>query len=201
MYEEENDYELLYMLREKDDAALSLLIKKYDGLIMNLIRKYLGCFHDEDAMQEQHQLSLLKLLQAIEDYREDKETTFSYYFIKIIKYSLIDAYRTHTSTTGEIFYGILSMDAEIREGDLTYKLADLIGEDDSNVVISEELHTRYLDACSKMTTLEKLILDLRILGFSYQQIADKLHMDIKKVDNTIQKVRVADAISNDELTK
>ena len=40
-----------------------------------------------------------------------------------------------------------------------------------------------------LSDLEKRIVDLRALGYTYRQIADTLQVKVKKVDNTLQKVR------------
>ena len=120
----ENDYELLYLIRQKDEMAFAALMHKYEEIADKLIKKYIGACKSGLSEDDYLQLARLKLVQTIDDYREDQEASFYHYFCSV-------------------FHNLL----------------------------------------------EKRIVDLRALGYTYRQIADTLQVKVKKVDNTLQKVR------------
>ena len=55
--------------------------------------------------------------------------------------------------------------------------------------VSYEFQHRVNTRKEALSDLEKRIVDLRALGYTYRQIADTLQVKVKKVDNTLQKVR------------
>lgn len=188
MYEEFNDNELLYMIRKRDDTALHILIKKYEHIAKFLIYDYLGRFHDEEEWADEYQLSMLKLLQAIDYYREDKHASFHHYYLWILKFSLVDKYRDHCSKQGELRYGTLSLDMQIGDEAADYQLSNFISKIDSEP-ISLAVRERYYKARALLNASEREVLDLRAIGYTYKQIGNKLNINIKKVAYILHKAR------------
>lgn len=179
-----NDYELLYMIRQKDETAFTILINKYENLAWMLIYKYIGTCKTGLLADDYMQMARLKLLQAVDDYREDQESSFCHYFCRIFRNHLIDCYRRRMHDLQPI-----SLDFQIREDDAVYCLMDFIEKPQENFAVSYEFAHRLKTQKAQLKPLEKQIVDLRALGYTYRQIADILNVNIKKVDNTLQKVR------------
>lgn len=72
----ENDYELLYLIRQKDEMAFAALMHKYEEIADKLIKKYIGACKSGLSEDDYLQLARLKLVQTIDDYREDQEASF-----------------------------------------------------------------------------------------------------------------------------
>ena len=68
-------------------------------------------------------------------------------------------------------------------------LLDIMEKPNESFYVSYEFQHRVNSRKETLSSLEKRILDLRALGYTYQQIADTLHIKAKKVDNTLQKIR------------
>lgn len=68
--------------------------------------------------------------------------------------------------------------AELR---ISSPLTDLMGEEESEKTL----------ACFRqaLTELESRVIDLRMLGFSYREIADRLKLPLKSVDNALQRAK------------
>ena len=88
----ENDYELLYMYRIQSQSA-NCLIEKYEKRIEKTIMKdlrYLPKNHQEEIKQ----LSLIKLTEVIDKYREDKKVPFHHYFKRVMDNLITDYLRS-----------------------------------------------------------------------------------------------------------
>lgn len=179
---EYNDYELLYMIRAKNEIALTLLLEKYKESSGNMIRKYFGKKADVN-MDDYLQSARLKLLQAIEDYREDGVSSFHHFYFEILRNHLIDVYRRTFRYTTPI-----SLDMYVQEDQHSYCMQDFIRNEEV-LPISYETQQRIHAQKQLLDDIEQRILELRIWGFSYHQIADELQIKEKKVDNTMAKIR------------
>ena len=54
----ENDYELLYLIRQKDEMALAALMHKYEEIADKLIKKYIGACKSGLSEDDYLQLAL-----------------------------------------------------------------------------------------------------------------------------------------------
>lgn len=87
MYKAYNDYELLYLVKEKDTVALDILLKKYERFIYKKVYSFF--FHDDgDYFQE----GVLCLYKAIETFDDRYNKTFMRYFEVILTRHFINIY-------------------------------------------------------------------------------------------------------------
>lgn len=174
------------MIRQKDEQALVMLIQNTHAPIMFLIRKYNknGIYTKADY----YQLALIKLVQAVENYREDGGASFTNYYLKLVSSSYIDHFRNYASNHGyEEMYNV-SMDRLICEKGTYYAIADKIFVLPKEDIAMDLLYI--LNQCKlHLKPLETKVVLLRLSGYSYHQIAEKLNINKKKVDNTMRKVR------------
>lgn len=186
----DNAYELLYMVRQKDEAAFKLLIRKYEETVRFIIFKYMRRQNHTMDQEDYFQLALLKLLQAIDTYREDKETSFSYFYLEIIRHTMIDYYRELQSYWGTCELYSLSLDTHVEEANGPYCLLDYVKGPQENSERYYEVQHLINETKETLNELEKKIIDFRSMGYSYRQIAYTLHINEKKVDNTLRKARI-----------
>lgn len=179
-----NDYELLYLIRQKNDMAFALLMKKYEEIAVMLMKKYSRTYKIGISEDDYLQMARIKLLQSINEYREDQEASFYHYFCNVFHNLLIDLYR-HSLREKHI----VSLDSCIQEEEGSYCLLDIMEKPNESFYVSYEFQHRVNSRKETLSSLEKRILDLRALGYTCQQIADTLHIKAKKVDNTLQKIR------------
>ena len=84
-----NDYELLYLIREKSDEALEIMYRKYTPLIRKRILDFRIQVNHEDFFQE----GLLALDIAIRRYIDLYDKTFNKYFDLILQRRFIQILR------------------------------------------------------------------------------------------------------------
>ncbi|MEF9967413.1 MAG: sigma-70 family RNA polymerase sigma factor [Longicatena sp.] len=190
MSKDENDYELLYMIRQKDEAAFLYLIEKYDATIRYIIYKYMKKSCNGVDVDDYYQIALMKLTTAIDAFRGDREASFAYFYIEILTHSLIDCYRWNRSAQGNCESFAISLDKQVQDGSRSYSLTDFISTNDRAFIKEEEpVYQLFCETKKELSDLENSILDLRSFGYSYKQIASILDINEKKVDNTLCKVR------------
>ena len=108
----ENDYELLYLIRQKDEMAFAALMHKYEEIADKLIKKYIGACKSGLSEDDYLQLARLKLVQTIDDYREDQEASFYHYFCSVFHNLLIDCYR---QSANDVCFPWIAVYARMRE--------------------------------------------------------------------------------------
>ena len=188
MYKNDNDYELLYYIHQRDDEGLNLLIKKYHTTIMQFIRKSKAYyFHRYTDYTEIYQIALIILLESVQCYRLDKKLSFYHFYLMKLKYALIDRMRK------EKFGNMLSLDYQICEASGSYLMDTLENQDPSLdadwLIRLDEVYKRKNRFEQNFSDIERKVFHLRYEGYSYREIAESLHISVKKVDNILQKIR------------
>lgn len=179
-----NDYEVLYLIKERDDGAFDLLLQKYLPIIKSIAKRYFafaknrGAEYD-DLVQEGY----LGLNNAICSYREDGSSLFYSYASLCIERQISLYCRALSSKKHEILSMAISgedyaMDTVVsKESNPENILLDsLVVEDFSNYNYSLELE----NSC---------IFELRFNGFSYQEISELLELPITTIDGRLCKMR------------
>ena len=116
-----NDYELLYLIRQKDEMAFAALMHKYEEIAVMLMKKYSRTYKIGISEDDYLQMARIKLLQSINEYREDQEASFYHYFCNVFHNLLIDLYR-HSLREKHI----VSLDSCIQEEEGSYCLLDIM---------------------------------------------------------------------------
>ena len=179
----ENDYELLYLIRQKDEMAFAALMHKYEEIADKLIKKYIGACKSGLSEDDYLQLARLKLVQTIDDYREDQEASFYHYFCSVFHNLLIDCYRQSAHERR-----VLSLDSCIREDAGGYCLLDIMEKPNESFAVSYEFQHRVNTRKEALSDLEK---ESSICCAWIYVPPDCGHASGQgeKVDNTLQKVR------------
>lgn len=186
---EYNDSELLYLIHQKNESALRILIQKYDESIRYLIRdcRKKGGY----TMDDYYQLAMMKLLFAVEGYRSDKNSSFAHFYTEIVRRTFIDHYRKCNSYNGYMDAFCVSFDSVICEESTNYTYIDQASMSYHHAYSTNDIDvTELIKECKRrLNKVERNILGLRLLGYTYHQIAEKMNINVKKVDNTVQKLR------------
>ncbi|WP_416326486.1 sigma-70 family RNA polymerase sigma factor [[Eubacterium] hominis] len=184
-----NDNELIYMARQRNEQAFHYLMEKYRGEIYQLLRSHLRRRNRYQDMEDFYQLALVKLYEAIEEYKTE-QSSFHHYYFNILKHTAIDMLRAMNTYNARKDLYCLSLDMQIEDHKGTYTLLDIV---EDHCRIEEDhcpgLYQNVEKVKEGLNELELEIFRLRSLGGSYQHIADELGITKKKVDNTLRKIR------------
>lgn len=177
---EYNDYELMYMVKENEEA-LECVLRKYEPLFRKLAYsfafKYKKIGLDVEDIIQQCRIIFCK---AVDLYDQNNDVLFYTFLLLCLKRGII-SYVKRCSSESDINY----MDYE-KYDNLDYFASsydayeNYIDYEDQYSIIEFKNSLKFLDA---------QIFELRYNGFSYKDIASLLEIEEKKVDNILFKIR------------
>ena len=182
-YCDNNDYELIYLIKEDNETAWNLMIKKYEGLIKKIASQYYNLskglkIEYEDLVQE----GRIGLCAAIKGFKVDKNVLFYSFAFLCIKREILSYITQQTSQKHSLLLKASSLQEEILDKGIVY-------EDPLSLMEDNYLTNKIIDFKHSLNFLEASIFELRYNSFSYRQIADLLEIDCKTVDNRLLKIR------------
>lgn len=193
IYNDDNDFELLYLVSENNEDAKDMFYDKYENIIKMKASKYkkyvesMG-YDFNDILQE----GRLGLTNAINGYRDQKDVRF-YTFANIcIDRQLVTFIRSISRDKHKLLNNSVSLDSTTNS--VGRPLTEII-LDDKNIdpelsfIEEEEREELYKKIEEKLTTIEKDVFDLRVQGFSYKEISSILDITPKAVDGCITRIK------------
>ncbi len=187
-----NDRYLVAQAKRGDPVAYDRIIRRYRGFVRLKASSYfLIGGESEDLIQE----GLVGLYKAIRDYRSDRESSFRNFAELCITRQMITAIKTacrykHNPLNQSISFATTPAAAGEGESTLEEILPGPRTEDPATQVIStEELGSLVECLTSVLSELESEVLTCYLDGRSYEEIAGRLAVDTKTVDNALQRVK------------
>ena len=187
------DLQLVIRARNGDPRSLDALIRRYTGFVRLKASSYFLAGGDsEDLIQE----GLIGLYKAVRDFRSDKETSFRSFAELCITRQIITAIKTATRFKHAPLNTYVSFSqtpaGQESEGDCT--LGDAlpgpsVDEPSIMVISTEELQSLVFCLGTGLSKLESDALRLYLEGSSYEEMADRLGVDTKTIDNALQRVK------------
>ncbi|HEV2902267.1 MAG TPA: RNA polymerase sporulation sigma factor SigH [Gaiellaceae bacterium] len=187
------DLQLVLRARNGDTKAMDTLIRRYTGFVRLKSSSYFLAGGDsEDLIQE----GLIGLYKAVRDFRSDKETSFRSFAELCITRQIITAIKTATRFKHAPLNTYVSFSqtpaGQESEGDCT--LGDAlpgpsVDEPSIMVISTEELQSLVFCLGTGLSQLESDALRLYLEGSSYEEMAERLEVDTKTIDNALQRVK------------
>lgn len=180
-FEELPDENLQSMAASGDRSAQEALLLRYNYMVRACARPlFLAGGDSEDLIQE----GFLGLLDAIREFKGDKDASFATFARVCIRNRLRSAVRTanrdkHVPLNSSVAW----------EGDeVAAELAAPPSPEE--MLIAREEHNEGLERIRQsLSPLERKILDRYLDGLSYEEIAQATGRDVKSVDNAVQRIR------------
>ncbi|MPM28470.1 RNA polymerase sigma-H factor [bioreactor metagenome] len=185
------DEQLITLPRGGDALAEEQLYARYPQVVRSKARTYFLIGADrEDIIQE----GMIGLYKAVCDYQFDKQASFRAFAELCITRQIITAIKSATRKKHIPLNTYISLNRSVYEGDTERPLIDVLSStqisDPEEVLIGRESYEAVADSIEhSLSKLERGALDLYLMGYSYQQIADALQKSTKCVDNAIQRVK------------
>jgi RNA polymerase sporulation-specific sigma factor len=187
------DLQLVIRARNGDTRSMDVLIRRYTGFVRLKASSYFLAGGDsEDLIQE----GLIGLYKAVRDFRSDKETSFRSFAELCITRQIITAIKTATRYKHAPLNTYVSFSqtpaGQESEGDCT--LGDAlpgpsVDEPSVCVISTEELQSLVFCLGTGLSKLEADALRLYLEGSSYEEMAERLGVDTKTIDNALQRVK------------
>ncbi len=178
-FDKYSDEELLEMRKDHDDGITDHLMIKYK----NLVRSRAGSMYilgadEEDLIQE----GMIGLYKAIRDYSSDKDVkfiTFASLCVSRQMYTAIQSADRQKNVPLNSYVSIYEEDFQ-KEG----------GANPEEEFLDKERVGQIEEAFEKeLSSLERKVLDLHLVGMDYHEIAQILGKTDKSVDNALQRIK------------
>ncbi len=170
-----SDEELAVLARENNEEAFTRLVSRCSGMLKALSAKYcLGSLESEDLVQE----GLLGLLSAVQTYRSSVDVAFRTYAYTCARNRMVSALRRRNGVEAR------SLDEEDEPS------VSSGGDDPASLLVrQEELQQLRERLRVGLSPLEYRVLMALLSGYSYREIAKRLRITEKAVDNARQRLR------------
>lgn len=185
-----------------DDALVAEeeLVRRYSGLVRSCARPlFLVGGDGEDLIQE----GMLGLLQAIREYRADREASFRTFAEVCIRNRLSSTLRAASRDKHTPLNRSVSLDHPFFDSN-SYTSGALILADPEMLIIDRDYVSRLLESTRKqLSEFEAKILGYYLDGLSVKEIAETMGRSPKSVDNAVQRVRrkAARQLSSGDISK
>lgn len=187
-----NDYELIYMAREQNEDAVKVLTEKYRPLLEKKARDY---YVKAKSKGYEYKDFLLETMVAFEEalfsFNPDSSTLF-YTFVNIcvdrqMNSTLLKVNRIKHKNLNES----ISLDYNYEDDS---SIIDFIRDDKNNpenlLFDINNKSVLYNKIICKLTKKEREVLELKINGYNYIEIADVLNRTPKEVSNTLYRIKL-----------
>ena len=176
-----NDYELVYMIKENEEA-LEYLLKKYEPLFKKLAFSFAFKYKNrgldvEDIIQH----CRIILCRTIDMYNPNNDVLFYSYLVVCLKRGIINFVNRNMYKHTQYNY------MEVEDYDNLDSFIDIY--DAYENYVDYEVQTSIINFKNTLSFLDANIFELRYNGFTYKEISSLLGIEVKKVDNSLLKVR------------
>jgi RNA polymerase sporulation-specific sigma factor len=188
--EARTDEELVALVGQGDDRAMTELLQRYRGFARAKARSYFLVGGDrEDTAQE----GMIGLYKAIRDFAPGHGASFRSFAELCITRQILTAVKTATRHKHAPLNTYVSFDRP-HDGEADRTLADTVTAEDTvdpldHVVASDELQRLQQAFDRVLSSLETEVLQLYVEGRTYQEIAELLGRRVKSIDNALQRIK------------
>ena len=177
------DEELISDFRSGSDEAFEIIASRYIGLISSAAKRYRLSFADADD-SDMLQEGMVALLSACRSYDESKGMSFKNYLMLCVENRYRSLLRSATRKGAVPARNIISIEDEQEAG------FDPTASTPSELVETKE----YISALRRvlknsLSDLEYKVAILHLSGYSYKEIAKRLDIPLKSVDNAQTRIR------------
>lgn len=182
-YIDNNDYELIYLIKEDNEQALNIMFNKYQPLIKKIAHYYFERFKGlkiefEDLVQE----GMIGLCEAIRGFKLDKEVLFFTFAFLCIKRKIASYIRKIMTDANLSLYASLSIDSRNIDKGINYE--------EPLTLMEEKVFIEHLiNFKNTLDFIDANIFELRYNSFSYKEISKFLGINKKAIDNRLMKIR------------
>ncbi|NLC16450.1 MAG: sigma-70 family RNA polymerase sigma factor [Clostridiales bacterium] len=178
---------LIEQARKGDAAAIERLMNAYKNRVKRLARAYFLVGGDNDDLIQEGMIGLYK---AIRDY-DPQKGSFAAFADLCITRNMQTAVKKSQRLKHRLLNESLSLNTDL---DNTEELIDYIidqtAQNPLDVLLKDEQAQSIKELIkTRLSELEKRVLNLYLEGLSYNEIAEKIKKSAKAVDNTLQRIK------------
>lgn len=187
----EDDTELMYMVGETEQAN-DVIFKKYEPVIDYYAKQFVSLAIGKGIdYNDLYQEGMIGLNSAINNYREHKNIKFSTFAFICIKRNMITAVRSASRKKHSVLNESYSLDYQNKHDKYDFSNSIILSNSSvEDLLVGKEDMTRFYKMLNEdLTTFEKQVYELRINGFSYDEIARLLYKTNKSIESALFRIR------------
>ena len=175
-----NEKELLKKAKT-DDSAVEELLKKYKNLVLKIARHYFIVGGDIDDLTQEGMIGLYK---AINSYCEEREANFKTFATLCIKRQILSAIKKANAKKNQVFMHLFD------NSSLVFLDVPTNRENpEFNYISKENYNIINKEIQNNLSKMELQVLKEYLAGENYVDIAKKLNVQKKSVDNALARIR------------
>jgi len=178
-YSKYSDEELIVLYHDGDKQTRDYLINKYEYMVKKIAKSY---YLDGGDMDDLYQEGRIGLCEAIDDYKSGYDCMFITFAHQCIKRKMLSA----IEKAGRRKHSPLNSYLSIYEDDFQKEGG---GNPEEMLLDTERVRQLETEFDRALSDFERQVLELKLDGLDYQEIAAILDKDPKSTDNAIQRVR------------
>lgn len=182
-----SDEELWRLITEENgnEDAETELVERYIRLVRVYSRPlFLAGGDGEDLIQE----GMLGLLSAIRHFSPEREVSFKTFAERCIRNRLYTAVKSAAKPNNLPLNASVSFDSNTF-GDCLNGAADYLRDPETLIISDERVGEIKSVAASVLSEFESEVLELYLMGCSYNEVAEQVNKSPKSVDNAVQRIR------------
>lgn len=189
-YENICDEELVVRLREGESGIIDYIMDKYKNLVRSKAKSmYILGADTEDLIQE----GMIGLFKAVRDYDCGRDASFYTFADLCVSRQMYTAVQASQRKKHWPLNYAVSLSDEDKETENHVALQEFVTVQGNNpeALFLDKERTELLEMQieKELSSFEKQVLDLHMIGMSYTQIAKVLGRDEKSTDNALQRVK------------
>lgn len=191
-YQGYNDYELIYMVNEKNEDAYSILYEKYQPLLKKYASSYYQAYRKygveyDDLCQEAY----LAFDRAVRYYQEESETLFYTFLCITVRSKILNYVKGLQTKKRSVYIDSLSLDFSF--GEKEYSLLDSIENscalNPEGECLKTDIYQKIHDFCVNLDNESSQMFELYWNGFTNLEISSLLEIDFSKVILVLRRLR------------
>lgn len=184
------EHQLLELARCRDEKAYEELFRRYHNMFKGLYKTVHKSQH-ELTFDEAMQACRIGLYNAIHYFREDRNYTLGRFIKLCVTREMWAWYNKEANNNYYENNRIVSLDSNLKHDDELYLSDVLYNQYDpcntQSMVSERMIREDVMDMLDHDN--ERQILNYRLEGYTYLEIAEMMSMPYKTVDNTMQRIR------------
>lgn len=171
------------LARAGDERAMTLLVAAFRPFVRSRSAAYAVRGLERDDLEQE---GMLGLLAAVRSFRVAAGVPFQAYACLCIRRRMVSALRRARGGGQALLNSAFSLDDQTNA---SFVVSSKDANPEEVVIFKEMVREACSSALRTLSLRERMILSLYLSGVSYVGMAGRLHVGVKSIDNTLQKIR------------
>lgn len=167
------------MEQNSNEKHVDQILTEYKPLVASIARRYFLIGGELDDLVQEGMIGLFK---AVESFDKTKDASFKTFATLCVTRQIQSAIRKATSEKNQVFLELFDEKMEIDQPSNKEN-------PETNFISQQKYNYINKEIAQKLSKLEQTVLREYLLGLSYDEIAKKLNLQKKSVDNALGRIR------------